>query len=257
MTTRRTVDSRVGTLKTMSGKKAKPVVVKLFAFAAAGLMAVSIMSFAQKNDSMVKENLLSIATAKTAEPDGCCDNVTTYAVYSTIDKNGYAKVVLSEAFVNSLRNIKLEVSQADREVANDLYFTKMADKMALNLIKNSQFAIEEANVEIEEKMEMESIKYSFFSGNAAALNEASAEVEQHMQEASLKQAFESATESDMTDADKEIAGGLQKKLSENLAVDFIKGASKNIADADMEIAEIINLEIAQTINLNSSVTLEN
>jgi hypothetical protein len=238
MTTRRTVDSQAGTLKTMSKLTGKSVFAKLFSITAMGLMAVSLMSFIQKDDTAAKNQLVTVAgSAKINEAIECCDSNDEGKV--KLENTGFAKVVLSEDFVKSLRNIKLEVSKADREIVKGLYKAEVAKKQAVAFFQKSQAAIQIAEAEVAERMKEEAIKYNFFSGNASVINEAQGEVEGHMQETAVKLAVDASMKMDMLTADDEVAAGLQQKSPETAVANFMKAVSKNITDADAEINNTI------------------
>lgn len=246
MTNRRTVGSRTGTLKTMSKMTGKSAFAKLFLFTALSLVAVSLMSFAQKDDTALNDkNIAATATVMSVEANECCD---TYAVATTAHLSGtrIPKVVLSNDFINTLRNIKLEVIKADREIAKSLYLAEISKKEAVVFFRNSKSVMELADMEVAEQMKEEAIKYIFFSGNADVLNEATGEVDSQMKETAVKIAINTSIKVDMVTADEEVAAGLQKKSPDAAVTGFMKGNSKNIADADTEISSTIKAKTSLT-----------
>lgn len=247
MTTRRTVDSGAGTLKTKSKMTGKSAIAKLFSFTAIGLMAVSLMSFAQKDDTASNDkNIAATASVKTVEANGCCD---TYGVAAAENLIGtkIPKAVLSEDFVNTLRNIRLEVAKADREIAKSLHLAEVSKKEAVVFFRNSQSDMELADMEVAEQMKEEAIKYNFLNGNSDALNEASGEVEDQMKETAVKIAVNTAMKADVVTADEEVAAGLQQKSPDKVVARFMKSSSKNIADADTEISNSIKAKTSLTV----------
>ena len=88
-----------------------------------------------------------------------------------------------------------------------------------------------------------SIKYSFFAGNADVLEEASGEVDGQMQETAVKVAINTSMKADIVTADEEVIAGLQQKSPDTAVAGFMKGNSKNIADADTEINNSIKTKI--------------
>ena len=242
MTKRRTVDSRAGTLKTKSNKTGKSVFTKLFSITAIGMMAVYLMSFAQKDNTASNDKNLT-ASAQVMSV-GAMESNDSFNEVKVVHLAGtkVGKVVLSEEFVNTLRNIKLDVIKADREIAKKLYLAEVSKKEALVFYRNSQPVMEQAAMEVTEQMKEEAIKYNFFNGNADVLNEASGEVENQMKEEAVKIAVITAMKADMVNADEEVLAGLQQKSPETVVAAFMKASVKNIADADVEINNTIKVK---------------
>jgi hypothetical protein len=233
MTTRRTVDSKAGTLKTMSKLTGKSAVAKLFTFAAMGLMAVSTMSFAQKDDTATGYEMEAVK-AETIISDSNVDVVT-----SKFDANKLPKVVLSEEFVNALRNIKLDVAKADREVIKSLYRNEMAKRNAVAFYQNSKATVTEAEAEVAEAMKFETLKYTFNIGNTAVMEDANEEVDYHMNLSAVKLTVNTAMKMDMINADEEVLAGVTEKSPETAVATFMKSTTKDIADADAEISNTL------------------
>ena len=238
MTTRRTVDSKAGTLKTMSKTTGRTAFAKLFSFTAIGLVAVSLMSFAQKDDTASNDKNLAASATVVSEASDYSDSFNGTTI-SHVSAAKMPKVVLSEEFINTLRNIKLEVLKADREIAKSMYLAEVSKKEAVVFFHNSQSVMELANMEVAEQMKAEAIKYNFFSSNAEVLNEASGEVEDQMKETAVKIAVNASMKADIVTADEEVAAGLQQKSPDTAVAGFIKGSTKSIADADAEINNTI------------------
>lgn len=234
MTTRRTVDSKAGTLKTMSKMTGKSAVAKLFTIAALSLMAVSTMSFVQKDDSATGNEMM-VAKAEIIASDSNADVM-------TMNKSKFPKVVLSQEFVNALRNIKLDVAKADREVVKSLYLAEKAKRDALKFYHNSTENMVDAETEVSEAMKFEALKYTFNVGSSVAAEEANDEVAEHMKVASIKLSVNAAMLSDMAGADEEVSAGVTEKSPETAVANFMKSTSKNIADADAEISNTISVK---------------
>lgn len=235
MTTRRTVDSKAGTLKTMSKMTGKSAVAKLFTFAAMGLMAVSTMSFVQKDDSVAgNENFV------TKNNEAIISDSNADAVAARFDRNRVTKVVLSEEFVNALRNIKLEVAKADKEVVNSMDRAEKAKKNAVAFYHNSQATMTAAETEVAERMKFEALKYNFYAGNHTAVEDAANEVNDQIMLASVRMSVNAAMKADMAGADEEVNAGVNEKSPETAVANFMKSTSKNIADADAEISNTIS-----------------
>lgn len=235
MTTRRTVDSKAGTLKTMSKMTGKSAVARLFTFAAMSLMAVSTMSFVQKDDSATEKELVAVINTDAVISDSNAD-VTT----NRFDKNKIPTVVLSQDFVNALRNIHLDVVKADKEVAKSLYLAEKAKKDAVKFYQHSTENVTAADAEVAEAMKFEALKYNVIAGNALAAEEATDEVNEHMLLASIKLSVNAAMQSDIVSADEEVIAGVIEKSPETAVANFMKNTSMNIADADAEISNTIS-----------------
>ncbi|MBI1780345.1 MAG: hypothetical protein HYR66_03110 [Sphingobacteriales bacterium] len=232
MTTRRTVDSKAGTLKTMSKLTGKSALAKLFTIAALSLMAVCTMSFTQKDDTAAANNMLA-ANTEVVTSDSNADVV-------TLNKAKFPKVILSREFVNALRNIKLDVAKADREVVKSLYLAEKAKKEALKFYHNSTENMGAAEKEVNEAMKFEALKYAFNVGNEFAADDANDEVSEHMKLTSIKLSVNAAMLNDVMSADEEVAAGVTEKSPETAVANFMKSSSKNIADADAEINSTIS-----------------
>jgi hypothetical protein len=232
MTTRRTVDSKAGTLKTMSKLTGKSAVAKLFTFAAIGLMAVCTMSFTQKDDTAASNEML-VAKNEIITSDSNADVI-------SLNKTKFPKVVLSQEFVNALRNIKLDVAKADKEVVKSLYKAEKAKKDAIKFYHNSIENMGAAESEVNEAMKFEALKYAFNVGNEFAAEDANDEVNEHMKLASIKLSVHAAMLNGMMSADEEVAAGVTEKSPETAVANFMKSTSKNIADADAEISNSIS-----------------
>lgn len=234
MTTRRTVDSKAGTLKTMSKMTGKSAVAKLFTNTAISLVAVSTMSFVQKEDRVSGNEFFAAKTEVTIS-DSNADVLT-----AKYDRNKASKVVLSSEFVNALRNIKLEVSKADKEVTKSLYRAERAKKEAVKFYHSSVENINAAEAEVMEAMKFEALKYSFTTGNADVSEQAADEIAEHMKLASIKLSINAAMQNDVMSADEEVLAGVTEKSPETAVANFMKATPGNIADADAEISNTIS-----------------
>lgn len=221
MTTRRTVDSKAGTLKKMSKMTVRTAVTNFFTFTAISLLAAGTMSFVQKDDSAKK---------------GCCTAIAETTASKVIVAVS-PKTDMNNEWVTTLRNIKKEVSRADKEVNNSLLLAEVAKKQAVVFYQNAMANMQMATEEVENNMAQLAFKNSFTNGNAAVVNESAEEVNSHMQNAAVKKVVDEAMKTDLLSADEEVKAGVIQASPETALNNFIKGNKKTVADADAEITQ--------------------